>query len=225
MTSAARSHHRTTGEKEASPPARLKERLYPVVLDLFSKKDFHQVTMRNICRLSGVSPSTIYQYYTSKENLVFSILDEKISEIPPLIEEHVKGLESVREVFRKVFWVTMDYYDRNPGVAITAFITLPMRTWMSDPSYAKKDAGLFFRKIVEWGRRRDELDPEVGYRQVVDLYYMFCYRRIHMWFFKGRKDKLADSIPGFFPLFWKTVSKNEEAPRSKPRGIKSERTF
>ena len=95
-------------------PQKLADRLYPAVLDLFSQKDFHQVTLRDICRLSGISPSTIYQYYSSKENLVFSILDVKISEIGPLIQEHILGLESTKEIFRKIFWVTMDYYDRNP---------------------------------------------------------------------------------------------------------------
>ncbi|MFH1138012.1 MAG: TetR/AcrR family transcriptional regulator [Pseudomonadota bacterium] len=195
------------GENQAVLPLKLKQRLYPAVLELFSQRDFHQVTLRDICRLSGLSPSTIYQYYSSKENLVFSILDEKIGEIGPLVREHIQGLESVREIFRKVFWVTMDYYDRNPGVAITAFITLPMRTWMSDPAYAKKEVGVFFRELVELGRGRDELDPAVRARQVVDLYYMFCYRRIHLWFFKGRQERLVDSIPGFFPLFWKTISK------------------
>jgi AcrR family transcriptional regulator len=46
-----------------------------VVLGLLSKKDFHLVTLREICRLSGISPSTIYQYYSSKENLIFRFQD------------------------------------------------------------------------------------------------------------------------------------------------------
>jgi AcrR family transcriptional regulator len=62
------------GDKERQQvfPLKLKQRL-PVVLERFSKKDFHQVTLHEICRLSGISPGTIYQYYSSKENLTFSI--------------------------------------------------------------------------------------------------------------------------------------------------------
>ncbi len=194
--------------KKAIPlPSKLKQRLYPVVLDLFTQKDFHQVTLRDICRLSGISPSTIYQYYSSKENLVFSILDEKIGEIATLAQEHVKGIESTQEIFRKIFWVTMDYYDRNPGVAVTAFITLPMRTWMNDPSYVRKDVVETFRHIVVRGHARHELDLQVNVSQVMDLYYMYCYRQIHLWFYRGRRETLVGAIPKFFPLFWKTIAK------------------
>ena len=211
MTPLPASSHPGNEARKPDLPEKLKQRLYPVVLDLFSQKDFHQVTLRTICRQSGLSPSTIYQYYSSKENLIFSILDEKISEIGPLVREHVKGLESTKEIFRKIFWVTMDYYDHNPGVAITAFITLPMRTWMSDPTYARKDTSDTIRDIVAKGHERGDLDPEIDYHQVTDLYYMFCYRQIHLWFYKGRIGRLVDTIPIFFPLAWKAVS-NRDCP-------------
>jgi len=44
----------------------------------------------------------------------------------------------------------------------------------------------------------------------MDLYFMFCYRQIHLWYYKGMKWKLADTVPRFFPLFWKTVSSGRE---------------
>lgn len=186
---------------------KLKKRLYPVVLDLFSEKDFHQVTLREICRRSGISPSTIYQYFPSKETMLFTILDERISEIGVLVREHIKGLASVQECFRKIFWVTMDFYDQNPGVAITAFITLPMRSWMREPAYVRDEASGVVKELTARGHERGELDPDVSYSQIMDLYYMFCYRQIHLWYYRGRKGNLTDAIPGFFKLFWKTVSK------------------
>ena len=186
-------------------PAKMKNRLYPVVLELFSSRDFHQVTMRDICGLSGVSPSTIYQYHASKEKLVFAILDEKISEIAPLVRVHVQGLESTEEIFRKIFWVTMDYYDRNPGVAITAFITVPMRSWMREDAYTRNDAYRIIEELATHGWKRNELDPEVTPEQMLDLYYMYCHRQIHLWYHRGRREALVQTIPRFFRLFWKTV--------------------
>jgi AcrR family transcriptional regulator len=126
-----------TAVEKPSLPAKVKERLYPAVLDLFSQHDFHQVNLREIYRRSGISPSTIYKYFPSKEALLFAILDEKITEVGRLAEIHIKGIESTREIFRKIFWVTLDFYDQNPGVAITAFITVPMRTWMREQSYIR----------------------------------------------------------------------------------------
>lgn len=195
-------------------PAKLKGRLYPVVLDLFSQKDFHQVQIREICKRSGLSPSTIYKYFTSKEELLFTILDENISEIVALSRVHLQGLESTKEIFRKVFWVSMDFYDRNPGVAITAFITVPMRTWMKAASYSKSDFLEVTSGLITDGLKRKEIDPAVDSKQIRDLYYMYCHRQIQLWYYHGMKWKLVDTIPRFFHLFWKTIA----APSSPGKG-------
>lgn len=196
-------------EIKAHLPEKLKQRLYPVVLDLFSQKDFHQVQIREICTLSGLSPSTIYRYFSSKEDLLFNIIDEKISEIVTLAKLHIQGLESTREIFRKIFWVAMDYYDRNPGVAITAFITVPMRTWMREGSYAKNDVLEVIREVIKDGHDRNEIDAVIEPYHVRDLFYMYCHRQIQLWYYHGMKWKLVDTIPRFFNLVWKTVSSSQ----------------
>jgi AcrR family transcriptional regulator len=184
----------------------LKERLYPAVLELFAENDFHHVNIRQIYRKSGVSPSTIYRYFPSKEGLLFSILDEKISEIGVLVREHIKGIESTKEILRKIFWVTMDYYDRNPGVAVTAFITVPMRTWMKEPSYRRDDASAIIQEVVKRARERGDIDSSIRTSQILDQYYMHCYRQIHLWYFNGMTTKLVDRIPAFFDILWKTLA-------------------
>ncbi|MCP4720964.1 MAG: helix-turn-helix transcriptional regulator, partial [Desulfobacteraceae bacterium] len=87
-------------------PEKLKARLFPVVLDLFSNHDFHGVNIREISRQSGISSGTIYKYFSSKEQLIFAILEEKISQIGQTTERHIAGMDSIKEIFRKVFWVT-----------------------------------------------------------------------------------------------------------------------
>jgi len=195
-------------EKSPLPqlPDKLRDRLYPAVLDLFSRNDFHQVNMREICKISGLSLSTVYKYFPSKEALLFTLLDQKISEIGTLMKMHLEGLENTKELFRKVFWVTMDYYDRNPGVAITAFITVPMRTWMREASYRRNDAHDIMTRITRHGHDRREIASHIKPGQIMDLYFMFCHRQIQLWYYHGMKWSLVSTIPSFFNLFWKSVS-------------------
>ncbi len=187
-------------------PDKLKARLYPVVLDLFSSQDFHKINLREISRRSGLSTSTLYRYYPSKEEMVFAILDDKISEIGASLRRHLEGLESAREMARKSFWVTFDFYDRNPGVAITAFITVPMRTWMQTATYRNEATHQLIAEIVQQGKAQEEIASSVTVSQVADLYYMYCYRQIHRWYYHGCRWHLVDTIPRFFDLFWKAVS-------------------
>jgi len=192
-------------ENIESIPGKLKERLYPAVLALFSENDFHRVNIREISNRTGVSSGTIYKYFSSKEDLIFTILDEKIAEIAEAVTLHVAGLEEIKEVLRKVFWVTMDFYDKNPGVAVTAFITVPTRSWMKEKSYKRGIEHAALRAPLDKARQAGTIDPAISNRQIVDLYYMFCYRQIHQWYYFGMQRKLVDTIPEFFGLFWKAV--------------------
>lgn len=197
------------GRPAVEIPARLRERLYPVVLELFSKNDFYQVNLREISRESGLSTSTIYRYFSSKEELLFTILNEKLSEIRELVRVHIQGLESTREILRKILWITMDFYDRNPGVAIASFITVPMRTWMREESFIREDERRVLVDIVTAARRRRDIDLSLEVREIFDVYYMICYRAIYTWYYHGRRWKLVDTIPGFFDRVWRMLAPPE----------------
>lgn len=186
-------------------PQKLKNRLYPVVLELFAENDFHRVNIREISQKTGISSGTIYKYFSSKEDLIFSILNEKISEIGAAVALHLAGMEDIKEIFRKVFWVTMDFYDKNPGVAVTAFITVPMRNWMKEKSFKRGREHAILLAPIKKAREQGTISPEVTDGQIVDLYYMFCYRHIHQWYYFGMKEKLAESVSEFFELMWKIL--------------------
>lgn len=188
----------------AQIPAKQKERLYPAVLELFSGSDFHQVNMRTVSRVSGVSIGTIYRYFSSKEDLLFSILNEHLSELVELMYLHVKGMKSFKEIFRKLLWVTMDFYDNRPGLAITAFITVPTRTWMQDEGF--KVHKKIMEETLNAALRRNEVDPAIDIRRLQDIYLMICYRCIHTWYYFGRKWKLVDAIDSDFEIFWKMLA-------------------
>ncbi len=187
-------------------PSKLKKRLYPVVLEFFSRNDFHQVNIRKISAAASVSTGTIYKYFPSKEALILRILEEKIEELKNRMERHFQGIESTREKFRKAFWVLMDAYDDLPGLAVTFFITVPTRTWMQRGTFMRYDIHNAFVRVIKEGRSRGEIDPLLSDSRITSLFFMHCYREIQVWYFHGMEWKLVDTIDKFFPVFWKTVS-------------------
>jgi AcrR family transcriptional regulator len=202
---------------EKKIPLKIKERLYPVVFDSFSRDDFHHVNIRKISQASGVSTGTIYKYFPSKEDLILDILEEKIGDIHQLAALHLQGLESTREKFRKAFWVLMDYYDRNPGFAVSFWVTVPMKTWMQRESYARFDTYGMLSVISDEGKKRKIIDPHLKNSQIMGIFFMHCYREVTVWYFQGMKWKLADTVDRFFPIFWKTVSIPDQSLASAPR--------
>jgi len=187
-------------------PDKQKAKLYPVALELFSAKDFHKVSIREISKLSGISTTTLYRYFPSKEKLLFSILDERLRELSGTIRMHIQGLESTKEMFRKLFWVTLNHYDKNPGLAVVTFMTVPTRSWMQEETYHLKDAYKIIIEIINYGRKAKEIDSKISDDQIIDLYFMYCNRQIHRWCYHHKTKNLAESMGQFFDVFWKTVS-------------------
>jgi len=187
-------------------PEKLKERLYPVVLRQFSRKDFHAVNIRDISKESGISTGTIYKYFTSKEEILFSIIDEKLRDLASLMRLHIAGTEDIREMFRKLFWVTMNFFDNNPDLAVTAFITVPMKSFMASKSYKRESEIDILNEVVEIAKKKGAVMTDIENRYFADLYIMIMQRHIQNWYVHGMKWKLADNINDFFDFFWKVVA-------------------
>jgi len=193
-------------KEKPAMPEKLKERLFPVVLRQFSMKDFHAVNIRDISKESGISSGTIYKYFSSKEDLLFSIIDEKLHVLASLLRMHIAGTEDIREMFRKLFWVTMNFFDNNPELAITAFITVPLKSFMANKPYRRETEIDILNGIVEKAKKRGAVLSDIENHFFADLYIMIMTRHIQNWYVHGMKWKLADTINNFFDFFWKVVA-------------------
>ncbi|MEJ2158802.1 MAG: TetR/AcrR family transcriptional regulator [Desulfobacteraceae bacterium] len=110
-----------------NPPLRrdVSKRLEKAVLDIFSHSDFHKANIRDVAKKAGVSFSTIYKHYGSKERLVFAYVDIWLGKLTERIVDHLQGIENLKEKMRKVLWLQLDYYERNPHLGRILFMTFP----------------------------------------------------------------------------------------------------
>ncbi len=92
-------------------------RIEEAVLDIFAEREFHRVGLIEIARGANVSLQTLYKYYGSKEALLFSALDTALGRLASRMVDHLEGIEDFKERLRKVFWVTLDYFEKHPKVA------------------------------------------------------------------------------------------------------------
>ncbi len=191
-------------------PEKIKNKIFPVILRLFSNNDFHQVKLRTIIKESALSAGTIYKYFSSKEDIVFYTLEKKIEVIHHRIQEHVQGLRNEKEIVRKIFWETLDYYDKNPQLAVVAFITVPMQTWMQQASYPGASLKKILAEILNTLKESGGVDNRIDVRLFQDIYYMICYRYIQTWYYFGMKWKLVDAVYNDFDVLWKMLAKEKK---------------
>lgn len=209
-------HNHVSGQKiqQVNPMSRrlrpdIHKRLESAVLEVFSESDFHKANIRAIARSAGVSFSTIYNYYDSKEGLLFAFLDIWLGKLTDRITDHLHGIENLKEKLRKVFWVQLDYYEKNPQVGRILFMTLPMKTWMADDTFQQKKMINLFLDVLRQGQKEGILNPNVRAGVLLDFMHGLVQRSFFMWVSRGQQESLAKQANILFEMVWRAISNPE----------------
>ncbi|CAN2041092.1 TetR/AcrR family transcriptional regulator, fatty acid metabolism regulator protein [Candidatus Magnetomoraceae bacterium gMMP-15] len=185
------------------------KRLESAVMEIFSNSDFHKANIRAVARKAGISFSTIYNYYGSKEGLLFAFVDEWLGKLTDRIIDHLKGIENLKEKLRKVFWIQLDYYEQNPGLGRILFMTLPMKTWMDDRTFQQKKMTNMFLDVLKQGQKEGILNSNVRAGVLLDFMHGFVQRSFFMWISRGQKESLSEQANILFEMIWQAISKPE----------------
>ena len=178
------------------------KRLERAVLEVFSSSDFHKASIRDIANRAGVSFTTIYKHYGSKERLVFAFVDIWMGKLTDRIIDHLHGIENLKEKLRKVFWLQLDYYERHEGFGRIIFMTLPMKTWMVDETFAQPRMMSLMIDVLRQGQNEGVLNPNVRTGILLDFFMGFVHRSFFMWILRGKEESLADQANIMFEMVW-----------------------
>jgi AcrR family transcriptional regulator len=190
------------------PPLRpeVHARLEQAVLDIFSNSDFHKANIRDVAKRAGVSFSTIYKYYGSKERLVFAFVDVWLGKLTERIVDLLFGIEDLKEKLRKVLWLQLDYYERNPHLGRILFMTLPMATWMADETFQQKKMIHLYLDVLRNGQAEGILNPKVRAGTLLDFMLGLVQRSFVMWIQRGSKESLAAQTNVLFEMVWRGIT-------------------
>ena len=203
---------RTTSERERTlsklDPA-TRARIEAAALELFSEREFHRVKLINIARDARISLQTLYKYYGSKKAVLFASLDTWLSEMATRLIDHLQGIENFEDRLRKVFWVLLDYFERNPKVAQIILSSVYLGTWGDDETFRQPALMSVFLGVINEGRARGILTREVDEIEISDFIWGVANRTVGMWLLRGRKTPLAAKAPAMFNMVWRAIASEQ----------------
>jgi len=80
---------------------------------VFAAKGFFPTTMSDIAREAEFGTGTLYKYFKSKEELYFTLIDEKVEEMSRLVEAELSQKTSAIERIKKVLGLQFEFIERN----------------------------------------------------------------------------------------------------------------
>ena len=82
-------------EEKIKRKAKKRERMLEVAAELFSKKNYHEVMMDDVARLTDVAKGTVYNYFSSKEELYFTIMSSKLENLNTSLKNKITSEISI----------------------------------------------------------------------------------------------------------------------------------
>ena len=181
-------------------------------LRVFGEKGFEDATVAAICAEAGISEPTLYEYFGSKEDVLFSISElytrrefERFSELAHFINDP-------RERVRAIIQAYLEFYEHNPLYTSVALLTLKgNRRYLASPAYQSvRDAARplieVFRDGVERGSFRDDLDPYL----VRNMVLVFIEHLTIQWLLVGRPKGIAEHTHAIFQMVMRAVEKEDD---------------
>ena len=177
---------------------RRRRQIADAAVQLFIAKGFHKTTTRQIARASGFSIGSLYEYFTSKEDILYMVCESIHAEVERGVAEAMSGTSAGREalagVIREYFKVCHRMSD---------FILLIYQESQSLPSQWRKRVlenelqitGLFVEVLARLAASGElpgvkEQHIELAAHNIVVLGHMWTFRR----WFMARHYSLEDYI-------------------------------
>lgn len=90
-----------------------REEILSAAEKVFAAKGFFPTTMSDIARKAEFGTGTLYKYFKSKEELYFTLIEEKVEEINRLVNAEFSQKTSALERIRKVLGLQFEFIERN----------------------------------------------------------------------------------------------------------------
>jgi TetR/AcrR family fatty acid metabolism transcriptional regulator len=171
-------------------------RILEVAETVFASKGYNQATISEIARLSEVSEGTIYGYFRNKEDILFSISEQRFN-------EHMGGLQ-------KVFEITAPLEKLRHILAYHFFLYLEKRNFLKifmldmqlNQRFYSSHVYPTFQKythlitdVMEEGKKAGCIRGDINNRVFVNLFIgAFCHMALRWMIVKGQDetDKLRE---------------------------------
>jgi len=132
---------------------------------IFSQRGFQEATITEIAKEAKVSEASIYEYFSTKEGLLFSIPAQASQNLFETMAFHLKLIRGAGNKLRAIAYLLMDSYQTNPEFAAVLMLFLKHNKKFLDTSghhvikEGVRQIKVVIEEGIESGEFRENLNP------------------------------------------------------------------
>jgi len=171
------------GQVESRKRAQSRRAIYEAALTLFGTKGYDSTTLDDIAELANVSKRTIFNYFPTKDAILFSTPPDEIREFQRLIEVQPKGLSDL-DVLEAAL-VAWTHREGLTESSIHAMTRLQVRAVASSPVLRGRQADYVAdvanAAAAGLAQRRGETSPNTATKRLTEMTVSFLIFIVRDW--------------------------------------------
>ena len=179
---------------------------------MFGQKGFDETTISDICKAAGISDATMYEYFDSKEDVLFSIPGPYTRKELERMREIARYVINPRDRMRLIIQGYLEFYENNKLYTSVALLTLKgNRKFMKSPSYevireASRTIVDTFNDGAKQGVFRSDIDGYIVRNMVLG----FIEHLTIQWLLVNRPDGISKYTDIIYDMVMRAIENREE---------------
>ena len=181
-------------------------------LTVFGELGYENATISDICKAARISDATLYEYFDSKEEVLFTIPEEYTKREFERFKKIMPYIRGAREKLRVIIQAYLEFYQENKLYTSVVLLTLKgNKRFLNSPAYtivreASRGIVDVFNEGVKEGVFRADID---GYL-VRNMVLGFIEHLTIQWLLIGRPERITDYVDIIFDMVIRSIEKKKD---------------
>ncbi len=163
---------------------------------VFGEKGFQDATISEIAKVAKISEGTIYEYFSTKEKLLFTIPTRYASDLFDLIEFHLKLIRGSGNKLRSIIYLFISSYEERPDNASIIMLLLKQnKRFLDTEGHLKiKKALRVITETIEEGVKTGEFRDDLNVYLIRSIIIGTIEHLVTNWLMTGKPENLIDLV-------------------------------
>ncbi len=173
-----------------------KKNIIDTATKVFAQRGFQEATITEIAKEAKVSEASIYEYFSTKEGLLFSIPAESSHTIFEVMAFHLKLIRGAGNKLRAIVFLFMDSYQNNPDFAAVLMLFLKHNKKFLDTKghHAIKEGIKQITQVIEEGIENNEFRKDLNPYLVRSMILGTIEHLVTNWIMTGNPEILTEFV-------------------------------
>lgn len=170
VTQASKNLDAASPGKRTSQGQAKRRLILKVATEVFAEKGFNESTISQIAKKARIAEGGIYVYFKNKEDLLFSIPEERMENFLSGLCEHLEGINGALPKLRKIIWYHLRFYEENKD-----YLLILLQNIQQNPRFNSTRAYRLIREFaklvaltIEEGKEEGVIRPDIDSRLLRD---------------------------------------------------------